>query len=41
MMRFVDLNVRNNPPSFNRLVVEYLEGDDGKPLTINSPKRSW
>jgi hypothetical protein len=40
-MRFVDLNVKNNPPSFDRMVIDYLEGDDGTPLVINRPKRSW
>jgi hypothetical protein len=41
MMRFVDLHVRNTPPSFDRMIIEYLEGDDGGPLTINVPKVSF
>lgn len=38
-MRFVDLNVQNTPPSFNRLVVDNLEGGD--PFTFNIPKVSF
>ena len=41
VMRFVDLNVRNTPPSFDRMIIEYLEEEDGRPLTINVPKVSF
>lgn len=42
LMRFVDLNVRNTPPSFDRMILNYLDDEEtGKPLVVNIPKASF